>query len=118
MPGYTIARDAEMETNGKWTLVRRALALESFGIGLVDIPPGGDIPAHDETERDQEEVFIVLSGTPTLIVGGDEHDAPAGTYARVDPEVHRQVVNRGDEPARVLIVSAPRGSGYEAMGWN
>jgi hypothetical protein len=28
------------------------------------------------------------------------------------------MVNRGDEVASVLIVSAPRQSGYEPMGWN
>lgn len=118
MSGYLIARESEMEQNGKWTLVRRALDLNALGMGLVEIPPGGDIPAHDETDRDQEEVFITLSGSPTLLIGDDEHPAPAGTYARVDPELRRQVVNRGPEPARVLIVSAPRSSGYAPMGWN
>lgn len=118
MASYTIARDTDMERDGNWTLVRRALEVESFGIGLVEIPPGGDIPAHDETGRDQEEVFIVLSGSPTLIIDAEEHAAPAGTYVRVAPAVRRQVVNRGDDPARVLIVSAPTSSGYQPMSWN
>jgi hypothetical protein len=29
----------------------------------------------------------------------------------------RTVVNHGDEPASVLIISAPRTSGYEPMDW-
>ena len=46
--------------------MRRALGLSSFGMNLVDIPPGEQIPEHDETRRDQEEVFYVVGGTPTL----------------------------------------------------
>jgi hypothetical protein len=42
---------------------------------------------------------------------------PAGTFARLDPPLRRTVVNNGEEPASVLIVSAPRSSGYEPMEW-
>jgi hypothetical protein len=37
--------------------------------------------------------------------------------ARLDPEHRRTVRNDGDEQASVLIVSAPRSSGYEPMSW-
>ena len=60
-------------------------------MGLVEIPPGGSIPAHDETERDQEEVFIVLSGLPCCVIDDQEHPAPAGTFARIDPALRRHV---------------------------
>jgi hypothetical protein len=46
-----------------------------------------------------------------------EHPAPAGTFARVDPEPTRTVVNSSDEPTTVLIASAPRSSGYEPLDW-
>jgi quercetin dioxygenase-like cupin family protein len=87
-------------------------------MGLVDIPAGESIPEHDETGRDQEEVFVVLSGSPTMVIDGADHPAPAGTFVRVDPELRRTVRNDGDDVATVLIVSAPRSSGYEPMGWN
>ena len=120
MPGaerFTIKHRDEFERTGGWSLARRSLGLTAFGMNVVDIEPGGSIPEHDETPRDQEEVFIVLSGAPTLVIDGEEHPAPAGTYARLSPEPVRSVVNRGDERASVLIVSAPRTSGYEPMGW-
>ena len=53
----------------------------------------------------------------SLVVDGREIEAPAGTFARLDPQLSRTVVNRGDEPAAVLIVSAPRSSGYEPLDW-
>ena len=70
-----------------------------------------------ETDRDHEEVFIILDGSPSLVVDGREIETPAGTFARLDPHLSRTVVNHGEEPASVLIVSAPRSSGYEPMEW-
>jgi quercetin dioxygenase-like cupin family protein len=107
----------DCEAAGHWRLVRRTLGVEAFGINLVDIPVGEQIPEHDETERDQEEVFFVVSGTPTLVVDGEERPTRAGTFARLDPQHKRTVRNDGDEPASVLIASAPRSSGYTPMEW-
>jgi uncharacterized cupin superfamily protein len=115
--GLRIVHRDELERTGGWSLVRRTLGIAAFGVNLVEISPGEAIPEHDETERDQEELFHVLSGEAVLVVDGDEHPAPAGTFARVDPQRRRTVRNAGDVPAEVLIVSAPRSSGYEPMGW-
>jgi quercetin dioxygenase-like cupin family protein len=117
MDGLTIRHRDELERTGKWLLARRSLDLSSFGMNLVEIPPGDRIPEHDEAGRDHEEVFIVLEGAPTLVVEGVEHPAPAGTFARLDPPLRRTVVNGGEETASVLIVSAPRTSGYEPLEW-
>ena len=114
---FTIVHREDLERNGKWSLVRRSLGVRSFGLNLVEIPPGESIPEHDETARDQEEVFVILSGTAVVVVDGQDHPAPAGTYARLDPELRRTIRNDGDETASVLIVSAPCSSGYEAMSW-
>jgi uncharacterized cupin superfamily protein len=114
---FTILHRDECERTGAWTLARRSLGVRAFGMNVVEIEPGDQIPEHDETERNQEEVFIVLSGTPTLVIDGEDHPAVAGTFARLDPEPKRTLVNRGDEPATVLIVSAPRTSGFEPMDW-
>jgi uncharacterized cupin superfamily protein len=115
--GYKLAHWDDCETAGNWRLVRRTLELDAFGINLVEIAPGEQIPEHDETGRDQEEVFYTLEGDPTLVIDGEDHPARAGTFARLDPEHRRTVRNDGPVPARVLIVSAPRSSGYEPMEW-
>jgi uncharacterized cupin superfamily protein len=117
LDGVTIRRRDDLERAGNWLLARRSLGLSAFGMNLVEIPPGERIPEHDETERDQEEVFLVLSGSPSLVVDGREIETPAGTFARLDPHLSRTVVNRSDEPAAVLIISAPRTSGFEPMDW-
>jgi uncharacterized cupin superfamily protein len=115
--GYTIARREELQRTGNWTLVRRSVGCRAFGVNLVEIPPRESIPEHDETGRDQEELFVVVSGSPTLVIDGEEHPAPAGTFARIDPARRRTVRNDSSQPSSVLIVSAPTTSGYEPMEW-
>ncbi|MGA8365439.1 MAG: cupin domain-containing protein [Solirubrobacteraceae bacterium] len=114
---FNLAHREDCETTGDWQLVRRTLELQAFGVNIVEIPPGEQIPEHDELDRDQEEVFYILSGNPILVIDGEDHPTRAETFARLDPTHRRTVRNDGDEPASVLIVSAPRSSGYEPMGW-
>ncbi|MGH3131200.1 MAG: cupin domain-containing protein, partial [Gaiellaceae bacterium] len=92
MTGFTIKHMDEFERPfPKWALARRSLGVESFGINVVELSSGEDIPEHDETGRDHEEVFIVLSGEPTMVIDGEDHPARAGTFVRVDPEPSRTV---------------------------
>ena len=114
---YAIATPGELERTGNWTLVRKSLGCESFGLNLVEIPPGESIPEHDETGRDQEEVFFVVSGAPTMVIDGEDHPVQAGTFVRLDPIHRRTVRNDAAEPCSVLIVSAPTTSGFTPMDW-
>jgi uncharacterized cupin superfamily protein len=115
--GFTIAHRNDLERAGNWTLVRRSLGCRSFGINIVEIPPGESIPEHDETQRDQEELFFVIAGSPVLVIDGEDHPAQTGTFARVGPRYRRTVRNDGSQLCSVLIVSAPTTSGFEPMEW-
>ena len=115
--GFTIGHLGEFERNGRWQLVRRGLGVGSFGLNVVEIERGYSIPEHNELERDQEEVFVVLEGDAVMVVDGEDHPAPAGTFVRVAPPVMRTVRNDNEQPVTLLIVSAPTTSGYEDMGW-
>jgi quercetin dioxygenase-like cupin family protein len=117
MPTFTIMHRDGLERTGKWLLARRSLGLRAFGMNLVELEPGESIPEHDETERDQEEVFVVVEGTATFLIDGEEHEAPAGSLVRLDPDPRRAAINRGDAKVTLLIVSAPRSSGYQPMSW-
>jgi quercetin dioxygenase-like cupin family protein len=114
---FTMAHRDDLERAGRWVLVRRSLGVDSFGVNLVEIEPGGTIPEHDEVARDQEELFVVLDGDATMVVDGERRPAPAGTFVRVEPEATRTVANDGETAVSVLIVSAPRTSGYAPPDW-
>ena len=120
--GYTIKNvdDFElMEGSGgaTWRLARKTLGAEAFGFNVVDIEPGGQIPAHNHSGDDQEEVFVILEGQGTIVAGEEEHDAPAGTFCRFAPEVNRTIRNKSDAPVRALLIGVPVNSGYEPMSW-
>jgi uncharacterized cupin superfamily protein len=119
---YTIKRIdefEEMEGSGgaTWRLARKTLGAESFGFNVVDIEAGGQIPAHDHTGDNQEEVFIILDGEAKIVTDDDEHDAPAGTFCRFAPAVNRTIKNESDANVRALLIGVPVDSGYQGMGW-
>jgi uncharacterized cupin superfamily protein len=120
--GYTLKHVDDFETmegsgDANWRLARKSLGAQSFGFNVVDIGPGGEIPAHDESESGQEEVFIILEGEGTIVAGEDEHPAPAGTFCVYEPETHRTIRNTSGAPLRALLIGVPRDSGYEIGGW-
>ncbi len=120
--GYTIKsidEFEEMEGSGgaTWRLARKSLGAEAFGFNVVDIEAGGQIPAHDHTGDNQEEVFIILEGQGKIVTDGEEHDAPAGTFCRFAPEVNRTIRNESDAKVRALLIGVPVDSGYEQMPW-
>lgn len=117
MAGFTMLHRDEFDREGKWLLARRSLGVESFGMNLVELQPGESIPEHDETGRDQEEVFIVVEGDAIIVIEGEDHPARAGTYVRFEPHVRRTARNDGEGTVTLMMVSAPRGSGYEPMSW-
>ena len=120
--GYTIKsidEFDEMEGSGgaTWRLARKSLGAEAFGFNVVDIEAGGQIPAHDHTGDNQEEVFIILEGQGKIVTDSEEHDAPAGTFCRFAPEVNRTIRNESNANVRALLIGVPVDSGYEQMPW-
>jgi uncharacterized cupin superfamily protein len=106
--GFSRAR-IDPDPGERFVSLRRELGVTSFGLNELALEPGqrGRIHRH----REQEEVYLVLEGTLTLLVEGEEHALGRGELARVGPELRRQLVNRGPER---LILLALGGSGEHA----
>ena len=70
-------------------------------------PPGTLGRRH--AEHVQEEVFVVLEGTITLLLGdpAEPVELPSGSVAVVEPGTALQISNAGAEDAAVFIVGAP-----------
>jgi hypothetical protein len=50
-------------------------------------------------------------------VDGEEHPAPAGTFASIEPPVTRTILNRSEAPVTALLVGVDPAGGYEPMSW-
>ncbi|HEX6698511.1 MAG TPA: cupin domain-containing protein [Solirubrobacteraceae bacterium] len=85
----------------RFVSLRRALGVTSFGINQLVLEPRqrGRIHRHER----QEEVYLVLEGTLTLVVEGEEETVEPGELVRVAPQVRRQLVNHG--PERLVMVA-------------
>jgi len=98
---------------GGFRRVRAGLGVSSFGLALMDFPPGFTrYPEHDHGPDGQEEVYAVLAGEATLTVAGEDYELEAGVFARVGPQEARKI-STGDEGARLLAIGASPGKIYE-----
>jgi len=120
--GYTVKHRNEFETmegsgGATWRLARKALDTSAFGFNLVEIGPGGQIPEHDENGSGQVELYVILEGEAILRLDGEEHAAPAGTFASIEPAPSRTILNRSDAPVTALLIGVDPSGGYEPMSW-
>jgi quercetin dioxygenase-like cupin family protein len=122
MAGYTIKHRDEFESmqgsgDSTWRLARKALGTSAFGFNLVEIEPGGQIPEHDETESGQVELFVVLEGEAVMRLGSEEHPAPAGTFASIEPPVSRTILNHSDDRVTALLIGVHPGGEFQPASW-
>lgn len=97
----------DFETTERFVSLRRALGVESVGINQLTLAPRqrGRIHRHGR----QEEIYLVLAGTLTVLIEGEPHELTTGELARVAPHLRRQLVNAGDERCVILAVGAADG---------
>lgn len=120
--GYSIKHRDEferMEGSGEstWLLARKALGTDCFGYNLVEIGPGGQIPEHDEAQSRQVELYVILDGEAVMRLDGEDHPAPAGTFASLEPSVSRTIFNRSQRPVTAMLIGVQPDGGYEPMSW-
>lgn len=120
--GYTIKHRDEFETmegsgEATWKLARKALGTSAFGFNLVEIGPGGEIPEHDENESGQVELYAILDGEAVMRLDGEEHAAPAGTFASIEPPAKRTILNRSEAPVTALLIGVDPSGGYQPASW-
>ena len=120
--------DMESALGGTFIRARAELGVGSFGMQVIDLPPGFDEPwsahAHegmpDElafANHGQEEVYVPLSGRGTLIAGDERWELEPGMAVRVGPAQTRQVVTT-DEPLRYLALGGVPGRAYEPTAFS
>jgi hypothetical protein len=88
-----------------WHALRDELGTHIAGMSAYTAERAGQevVEAHRESEggRSHEEVYVVLRGRARFTLDGEELDAPAGTFVRCDPAVHRHAV--ATEPGTAVL---------------
>jgi quercetin dioxygenase-like cupin family protein len=99
---------------GAFHFVRRELGVLAFGVNWIELPPGAEGHEHDERDSAQEEVNVVVAGSGTYRVDGEEVPIRTGDFLRFDPEATRCPI-AGPDGLTLVAIGAPRGS-YEPRG--
>jgi tetratricopeptide (TPR) repeat protein len=120
--GYKVAHldDIDEISDGRepWRPVRHHFGITSFGINAWTAPEAGDriINEHDESDDENEELYLVHQGRAVFELDGERLDVPAGTFVSVPPAVKRTAF--AEEPGTTIVaVGGVPGKAYEPNGW-
>jgi mannose-6-phosphate isomerase-like protein (cupin superfamily) len=106
------------------------LGVSAFGVSVIDLAPGADeYPEHDHSEDGiggqmfaqrpeqlgQEEVYVALRGSGTVVADGEEYPLDPDHIVRLGPAVKRKVVP-GPEGIRLLALGGTPGRAYDGSG--
>ncbi|MGD0272753.1 MAG: cupin domain-containing protein [Gaiellaceae bacterium] len=111
--GYTVFRNDEREFRSPQRgdpnrgIAPLSEALHNMRANIWRLPPGVRGARH--VEHVQEEMFVVLEGTATMLLGDPPKrvELPHGSVAVVETETALQLRNESGEEVTVLIVGAP-----------
>ena len=122
MADVTAVSVEEMEPiyDGLARRARASLGVTSFGMQVMTLPPDWDgYPEHhhDATMNDanQEEVYIPVQGSATLVAGEERFDLRPGVMVRVGPEQRRRILP-GPEGVRFVALGGVPGT-FAASPW-
>jgi mannose-6-phosphate isomerase-like protein (cupin superfamily) len=117
--GYTRVDVDELEHEGPGGMVRklrRALGARAFGCNYMTLPAGAEGHEHDHAADGQEEVYVVVRGSGSMHVDGEELQLQPGVFVRVDPASTRKPV-AGPDGLEFVTFGAPLDARYEAPPW-
>ncbi len=120
MADYSVKRIDQMEATfgGGLRKARAELEATSFGMSIEEFPADYDgYPNHDHTHDDQEEVYVVLAGSATMNVEGEQFEIDPETVVRVGPSAKRTLVS-GADGLRLLVLGGVPGKAYEPPEWS
>ena len=81
---------------------------DRYSVSIWWVDPGKPGPGAHSHEAN-EELFYVIEGTMTFLVGDQRVDAPAGTFLRIPAGVVHDFENRTPHQAGALNVFIPGG---------
>jgi mannose-6-phosphate isomerase-like protein (cupin superfamily) len=128
MAGYSTVNLKEVENQGvnfgldendlELRMARVPLDCQNAGISLLRLAPGFRAP-HGHRHKQQEEVYILVSGSARMKIDDDVVEMRPFTAVRVHPESMR-CYEGGPEGGELIAIGAPNtgpGDGEIVAGW-
>jgi hypothetical protein len=111
---FTATRIADMDAAfaGAFLRARAELDVQSFGISILLLQPNSTgYPEHDHIRDHQEEVYLALNGSATLLIDAQPVDLDTETLVRVSWWCRRKVL-AGPHGIRLLVIGGRPGHPY------
>ena len=104
--GYTKENYGDVEPRAPGMhFLRDALDCDNLGITVVEGGEEWTGLEHDHDDEGQEEVYLLLEGTGTITVDGEDVSLEAGDAVRVSPDSTREYAF--DERSTMVVAGAP-----------
>ena len=107
--GYAVASVGNLrEFTGK-AFVKDVLGTTSIELSFGTLAPDTSVPFFHH-HKQNEEVYVVLSGTGVFILDGEEVPVSSGSIVRIAPEVSRNTKCTGDKPLEYICIQGKANS--------
>jgi mannose-6-phosphate isomerase-like protein (cupin superfamily) len=120
MAAFRVVKIDDMESIafGTFKRARAELDVSSFGLQVLDLPPGLDAyPEHDHAEDGQEEVYFVLRGSGEVEIDGERIPVDPDTVVSIKSGTRRKLWP-GPEGMRVIAIGGTPGAIYEGKDFS
>ena len=107
--GYSVATVGNLDSFEGKAFVKDILGTTSIELSFGTLAPGASVPFFHH-HKQNEEVYVVLSGEGVFILDGKEEPVASGSIIRVAPEVSRNTKCTGDVPLVYICIQGKVGS--------
>ena len=98
--------------------LRKHFGITAFGISAYTAAEAGQdvVEEHDEEALGHEELYVVVAGSATFVLDGEETEVPAGSVVFLrDPKVKRYA--RAEEPGTTVLAIGGKPGSHEVSAW-
>ncbi|WP_181692760.1 cupin domain-containing protein [Natronomonas sp. LN261] len=107
MSTYNRVNYSEVEpVSGVMHFLKEPLDSDRLGVTIAQCDPNWQSRPHDHSQNNHEEIYVLIEGKATVIVGDDPVPMEAGDAIRIPPEATRQIRNGEIQSIFVLISAA------------
>ena len=107
--GYSVATVGNLDSFEGKAFVKDILGTTSIELSFGTLAPGASVPFFHH-HKQNEEVYVVLSGEGVFVLDGKEEPVASGSIVRVAPEVSRNTKCTGNSPLAYICIQGKVGS--------